>query len=167
MWQLSEPPNPPHSLPEVTWLHPPINKLTPWGEFLSSDHSQKLNVHPMYLSHDADSLWLDIWGPDCLLQPSIEVHQIKSNFWGRGSSIIPSCKVTPWGEFLSSDHSQKLNIYPMYLSHDTDPLWLDIWCPDCLQQSSIEVHFLREGEQQFPSCKVTPWGEFLTSDHGQ
>ncbi len=172
MWQFSKPPNPPPYLPEVTWLHPPINKVMPWGEFLSSDHNQKLNVYPMYLSNNADPLWLVVWGPDCLLQPSIEVHQIKSNFWGRGSSIIPSCNVTPWGKFLSSNHGQKLNVYPMYLSNDSGSLWLDVWGPDCLLQPSIEVHqikfkFWGRGSSIIPSCKVTPWGEFLSSDHGQ
>jgi len=31
MWQLSEPPNPPPYLPEVTWLYPPIN-VDPGGK---------------------------------------------------------------------------------------------------------------------------------------
>ena len=109
-------------------------KVTPWGEFSSSEDGQKLMIYPMYSFDDVGALWLDVLGPDCLLQPSVQAHQIITNFSGRGSCISQTWKVTPWGEFLSSEDSQKLMIHPMYSSDNVAALWLDVWGPDRLLQ---------------------------------
>ena len=107
-----EPPPPPY-LPGghlgQTW------KVTPWGEFLSSEDCKKLIIHPMYIFDNVDALWSDVWGPDHLLQPSVQAHLILMIFSGRGSCIYQIWKVSPWGEFLSSEDNKKLMIHPMYL----------------------------------------------------
>ena len=67
-------------------------KVTPWGEFLSSEDGKKLMIHPMYLYDNVATLWLDVWGLDRLLQRLVQAHLILTIFSGRGSFIFKSGK---------------------------------------------------------------------------
>jgi hypothetical protein len=70
-------------------------KGSPWGELLASEDAKNISFHPLYPSDNIDLLTCDVWGPECLLQSSPQVHQIISNFAGRGAAFVKPGKGRP------------------------------------------------------------------------
>jgi len=75
----------------------------PRNEFWSSEDGQNIIVHPMYSSNNVDTLSLDVWGSDYVLQPSTQEHVIIFHFAGRGSCICQTWKGSFQVEFWSSE----------------------------------------------------------------
>jgi hypothetical protein len=84
----------------------------------------------MYSFYIVDALSLDVWGPDHVLQPSLQAHLIISHFSGRGSCICQTWKGSPLGEFWSSEDGQNIIIHPMYSFNNVDAVSLDVGGPD-------------------------------------
>jgi len=164
-----EPPPPPY-LPGghlgQTW------KVTPWGEFLSSEDGKKLIIHHMYLLDNVDALGLDVWGPDHLLQPSGQAHLILTIFSGRGGCISQTWKVTPlrwvlflWGQQKAHDSShvliwQRWSTLIGRLGSGSSPTAVGSSASDLNE-------FYREGSCIYQIWKVSPWGEFFSSEDGK
>ncbi len=147
-------------------------KGSPWGEFMLSEECQNFIIHLMYSSAKIDAVSLNVWGPDQVLQPSPQVYLIISHFYGRGSCICQTWKVSPRGDFRSSEDGQNIIIHPMYLSHHVDAVSLDVWGPDHVLQASPQAHLIISHFSGRGSCicqtwKGSPWGEFGSSEDGQ
>jgi hypothetical protein len=99
-------------------------------------------IHPMNSFENVDVLSLVIWGPNCILRPSQQVHLIISNFSGRGSCISLTWKGSPRGEFWSTEESQNIMIHPMYSISNVDVLSLVVWGPNHVLQPSRQAHLI-------------------------
>ncbi len=111
-------------------------------EFWSSEDSQNVMIHLMYLFDNVDALSLDLWGPDHVLQLSKQVHLIISHFSVKGSCICQTWKGSPWHEFWSSEDGKNIIIHPMYLFDYVDALSLDVWGANQVLQLSPQVHLI-------------------------